>query len=116
MSFVMFTNRLTIPQSNFEFRYISFREQKGGDPRDDTRRCTVSKAASKWKKKKPGNVSINTSRSLVLTSAFSSFVTQAATLRPYLSAVRCTLEAAMCLENFSSQVVERHNKPEVEIR
>lgn len=41
---------------------------------------------------------------------------QAATLRPYLSAVRCTLEAAMCLENFSSQVVERHNKPEVEVR
>jgi len=40
----------------------------------------------------------------------------AATLRPYLSAVRSTLEAAMCLENFSSQVVERHNKPEVEVR
>eukprot|EP00118_Oscarella_pearsei_P024746 m.306712 g.306712 ORF g.306712 m.306712 type:complete len:169 (+) comp41523_c0_seq1:61-567(+) len=39
-----------------------------------------------------------------------------ATLRPYLNAVRATLEAAMCLENFSSQVVERHNKPEVEIR
>ncbi|KAJ8325922.1 Arp complex subunit, variant 2 [Batrachochytrium dendrobatidis] len=36
------------------------------------------------------------------------------TLRPYLSAVRATLTAAMCLENFSSQVVERHNKPEVE--
>ncbi|CAG7833918.1 unnamed protein product [Allacma fusca] len=40
----------------------------------------------------------------------------AATLRPYLSAVRHTLTAAMCLENFSSQVVERHNKPEVEVR
>ncbi|XP_065840496.1 actin-related protein 2/3 complex subunit 4 [Oscarella lobularis] len=39
-----------------------------------------------------------------------------ATLRPYLNAVRASLEAAMCLENFSSQVVERHNKPEVEIR
>lgn len=39
-----------------------------------------------------------------------------ATLKPYLSAVRATLEAAMCLENFSSQIVERHNKPEVEIR
>ncbi|GFT27126.1 hypothetical protein TNCV_4676381 [Trichonephila clavipes] len=37
-----------------------------------------------------------------------------ATLRPYLTAVRHTLNAAMCLENFSSQVVERHNKPEVE--
>lgn len=32
-----------------------------------------------------------------------------------MQAVRATLEAAMCLENFSSQVVERHNKPEVEV-
>ncbi|XP_033116084.1 actin-related protein 2/3 complex subunit 4 [Anneissia japonica] len=40
----------------------------------------------------------------------------AATLRPYLNAVRSTLTAAMCLENFSSQHVERHNKPEVEVR
>uniref|UniRef100_A0A672PXA8 Actin-related protein 2/3 complex subunit 4 n=1 Tax=Sinocyclocheilus grahami TaxID=75366 RepID=A0A672PXA8_SINGR len=39
-----------------------------------------------------------------------------ATLRPYLNAVRATLQAALCLENFSSQVVERHNKPEVEVR
>uniref|UniRef100_A0A8C6LEJ8 Actin related protein 2/3 complex subunit 4 n=1 Tax=Nothobranchius furzeri TaxID=105023 RepID=A0A8C6LEJ8_NOTFU len=38
------------------------------------------------------------------------------TLRPYLNAVRSTLQAALCLENFSSQVVERHNKPEVEVR
>ncbi|KAG0288612.1 Arp complex subunit [Linnemannia gamsii] len=37
------------------------------------------------------------------------------TLRPYLNAVRQTLTAAMCLENFSSQVAERHNKPEVEV-
>ncbi|PVG01261.1 putative ARP2/3 complex 20 kDa subunit [Serendipita vermifera] len=35
-------------------------------------------------------------------------------LRPYLAAVRSTLTAAMALENFASQVVERHNKPEVE--
>ena len=41
---------------------------------------------------------------------------QAASLKPYLNAVRQTLTAAMCLENFSSQVVERHNKPEVEVR
>jgi len=40
----------------------------------------------------------------------------AATLQPYLTAVRHTLQAAMCLENFASQVVERHNKPEVEVR
>ena len=40
----------------------------------------------------------------------------AATLRPYLNAVRATLEAAMCMENFASQVVERYVKPEVEVR
>jgi len=39
-----------------------------------------------------------------------------ATLRPYLSAVRRTLEAAICLTNFNSQVIERHNKPEIEVR
>lgn len=38
------------------------------------------------------------------------------TLRPYLNAVRATLTAALSLENFSSQLVERHNKPEVESR
>eukprot|EP00128_Syssomonas_multiformis_P012365 Colp12_sorted_trinity150504_noHs@28890 len=38
------------------------------------------------------------------------------TLRPYLNAVRASLTAAMCLENFASQQVERHNKPEVEVR
>ncbi|KAI8977075.1 hypothetical protein BDF20DRAFT_913450 [Mycotypha africana] len=38
------------------------------------------------------------------------------TLRPYLTAVRSTLTAALCLENFSSQVAERHNAPEVESR
>merc|ERR1712137_1281224 len=36
------------------------------------------------------------------------------TLRPYLNCVRSSLEAAMCLQNFASQEVERHNKPEVE--
>ena len=40
----------------------------------------------------------------------------AATLRPYLLAVRRTLEAAICLVDFNSQVVERHNKPEIEVR
>ncbi|KAJ2151622.1 Arp complex subunit, partial [Coemansia sp. RSA 637] len=36
------------------------------------------------------------------------------TLRPYLNAVRSTLTAAMCLENFASQMVEKHNVPEIE--
>lgn len=31
-------------------------------------------------------------------------------------AVRQSLTAALCLENFASQVVERHNNPEVESR
>ncbi|XP_036956186.1 actin-related protein 2/3 complex subunit 4 [Acanthopagrus latus] len=49
-------------------------------------------------------------------SFLSSHREMTATLRPYLNAVRATLQAALCLENFSSQVVERHNKPEVEVR
>lgn len=39
----------------------------------------------------------------------------ASTLRPYLSAIRHTLTAALCLESFPSQIVERHSKPEVEV-
>jgi actin related protein 2/3 complex subunit 4 len=41
---------------------------------------------------------------------------QANTLAPYLSSIRSSLDAALCLRNFPSQVVERHNKPEVELR
>ena len=37
-------------------------------------------------------------------------------LKPYLNTVRHTLSAALCVENFPSQVVERHNKPEVEVK
>jgi len=44
------------------------------------------------------------------------YVFKSTTLQPYLKAVRQTLTAAICVENFSSQVVERHNKPEVEVR
>lgn len=36
------------------------------------------------------------------------------TLRPYLNAVRASLNAALCLETFGSEIVERHNYPEVE--
>jgi actin related protein 2/3 complex, subunit 4 len=41
---------------------------------------------------------------------------QANTLAPYLTAIRTSLDSALCLRNFPSQVVERHNKPEVELR
>ncbi|KAK3101950.1 hypothetical protein FSP39_007576 [Pinctada imbricata] len=41
---------------------------------------------------------------------------KAATLKPYLNAIRHTLTAEMCIQNFDSQVVERHNKPEVEVK
>ncbi|CAL9057891.1 unnamed protein product [Musa banksii] len=40
----------------------------------------------------------------------------ATTLRLYLTCIRNTLEAAMCLQNFPCQEVERHNKPEVELK
>ena len=49
-------------------------------------------------------------------NGLNTFLFQSATLKPYLLCVKRTLEAAMCLENFSSQKVERHNKPEIEIR
>jgi len=38
----------------------------------------------------------------------------AISLKPYLDVIRSTLEAALCLQNFGSQEVERHNKPEIE--
>ncbi|XP_031481807.1 actin-related protein 2/3 complex subunit 4 isoform X1 [Nymphaea colorata] len=38
------------------------------------------------------------------------------TQRLYLTCIRNTLEAAMCLQNFPCQEVERHNKPEVELK
>ena len=36
------------------------------------------------------------------------------TYRPYLKCVQSTLSAALCLQNFPCQQVERQNKPEVE--
>jgi actin related protein 2/3 complex, subunit 4 len=39
----------------------------------------------------------------------------AGALKPYLDAVQLTLTAALCLRNFPSQTVERHNKPEAEV-
>lgn len=41
-------------------------------------------------------------------------LTQSNTLRPYLECVRASLTAALTLQNFGSQVVERHNIPEIE--
>ena len=38
----------------------------------------------------------------------------AAASQSYLAAVRAQLTASICLQNFASQVVERHNKPEIE--
>eukprot|EP00008_Paramoeba_atlantica_P006857 CAMPEP_0201487278 /NCGR_PEP_ID=MMETSP0151_2-20130828/12124_1 /ASSEMBLY_ACC=CAM_ASM_000257 /TAXON_ID=200890 /ORGANISM="Paramoeba atlantica, Strain 621/1 / CCAP 1560/9" /LENGTH=168 /DNA_ID=CAMNT_0047872275 /DNA_START=83 /DNA_END=589 /DNA_ORIENTATION=+ len=35
---------------------------------------------------------------------------------PYLECIRSTLTAAICLQNFPSQIIERHNKPEAECR
>jgi len=57
----------------------------------------------------------NDDASLALTRSLAAWCAQANTLRPYLTAIRATLTAAMCLENFASQQVERHNKPEVEM-
>jgi actin related protein 2/3 complex subunit 4 len=36
-------------------------------------------------------------------------------LASYLTAIRRSLQASLCLRNFASQDVERHNKPEIEV-
>ena len=36
-------------------------------------------------------------------------------LKPYLDCIKATLNAALCIENFASQIVERRNKPEIEV-
>eukprot|EP01059_Diplonema_ambulator_P007766 TRINITY_DN1724_c0_g2_i3.p1 TRINITY_DN1724_c0_g2~~TRINITY_DN1724_c0_g2_i3.p1 ORF type:complete len:190 (+),score=40.45 TRINITY_DN1724_c0_g2_i3:61-570(+) len=36
--------------------------------------------------------------------------------QPYIQCIKRTLNAALCLMNFPSQIVERHNKPEVEAK
>eukprot|EP00931_Biecheleriopsis_adriatica_P097803 TRINITY_DN71657_c0_g1_i1.p1 TRINITY_DN71657_c0_g1~~TRINITY_DN71657_c0_g1_i1.p1 ORF type:complete len:174 (+),score=31.93 TRINITY_DN71657_c0_g1_i1:59-580(+) len=38
------------------------------------------------------------------------------TLAPYLEVIRHTLNAALCLKNYPSQVVERQNRPEIEFQ
>eukprot|EP00403_Amphidinium_massartii_P034431 CAMPEP_0178437364 /NCGR_PEP_ID=MMETSP0689_2-20121128/34950_1 /TAXON_ID=160604 /ORGANISM="Amphidinium massartii, Strain CS-259" /LENGTH=163 /DNA_ID=CAMNT_0020059555 /DNA_START=76 /DNA_END=563 /DNA_ORIENTATION=+ len=38
------------------------------------------------------------------------------TLKPYLSAIRHTLNAALCIRNYPSQTVERQNRPEIEMQ
>ncbi|CUI14829.1 unnamed protein product [Bodo saltans] len=42
--------------------------------------------------------------------------TMATAYIPYYDAIKRTLHAAICIGNFPSRVVERHNKPEVEVR
>ena len=37
-------------------------------------------------------------------------------MESYLACIRSTMDAALCLRNFASEKVERHNKPEVECR
>ena len=37
-------------------------------------------------------------------------------LEKYLGTVKSSLQCALCLRNFPSQSVEKHNKPEVEVR
>ncbi|KAJ4759561.1 Actin-related protein 2/3 complex subunit 4 [Rhynchospora pubera] len=58
---------------------------------------------------------IDTGSSVVNLLSISKDSTMANTIRLYLTCIRNTLEAAMCLQNFPCQEVERHNKPEVEL-
>ncbi len=36
--------------------------------------------------------------------------------KSYLNAIKSTLHATICIQNFESKVTERQNKPEVEIK
>ena len=36
-------------------------------------------------------------------------------IKSYVQAIRSTLEVVLCLRDFPSELVEKHNKPEVEI-
>lgn len=38
------------------------------------------------------------------------------TLAPYLEVIRHSLNAALCLQSYPSQLVERQNRPEIEPR
>jgi len=40
----------------------------------------------------------------------------AGALDAYLSVIKKTLDASLCVTNFDSQLVERHNKPEIEVQ
>lgn len=40
----------------------------------------------------------------------------AGALDSFLAVTRKTLTAALCIHNFDSQLVERHNKPEIEVQ
>lgn len=35
---------------------------------------------------------------------------------PYIDTIRASLTAALCIQNHASQIVERHNKPEIETK
>ncbi|TVU44871.1 hypothetical protein EJB05_04332 [Eragrostis curvula] len=63
----------------------------------------------------PGRTSPSASRATDA-EALTATPTMANSLRLYLTCIRNTLEAAMCLQNFPCQEVERHNKPEVELK
>ncbi|KAG4306082.1 hypothetical protein PORY_000070 [Pneumocystis oryctolagi] len=51
-----------------------------------------------------------------MVNIFINIFKQANSLRLYLQCVRSTLTAALCIQDFASQIVERHNKPEIEAK
>jgi actin related protein 2/3 complex subunit 4 len=36
-------------------------------------------------------------------------------IQSYLTAIKSTLDMLLCLKNFPSELVEKHNKPEIEM-
>lgn len=61
-----------------------------------------------------GNVTTTSSSSSSSSTPHIRHPTMSQSLKPYLTAVRHSLNSALCLQDFSSQLVERHNYPEIE--
>ena len=69
-----------------------------------------------WSNCQPHDLRANSkpSNAVTATSPTHQITTMSQSLRPYLSAVRSTLTAALSLSDFASQASERHNVPEIE--
>lgn len=74
--------------------------------------CVCVPARLRWPARRSGDGT----RSSIFFSCSHRPPVQADTIQAYLNAIERTMTATLCLQNFGSQRVERHNKPEVEMQ